>query len=161
MIYLSNDKVTSICPVCNGTGKYKEYVNYGTSTGAYSEHTCHGCNGKGWVEVQSQSTSVSDYSSGTYYIGSSNTTKYVTISLSEYKDLLIKEYIAMCVLNSPNNIDSKWIGWLRDNYNRVLEVISNSDLYDIKHNLSSELCNAFMKYPLNEEEQNKHIPFVD
>ena len=28
-----------ICPVCSGTGKYQELV-------------CHGCSGKGWVEVQ-------------------------------------------------------------------------------------------------------------
>ena len=26
------------CPVCNGSGKYEK-------------KTCHGCNGKGWVEV--------------------------------------------------------------------------------------------------------------
>ena len=27
------------CPVCNGSGKYKD-------------ETCHGCNGLGWVQVQ-------------------------------------------------------------------------------------------------------------
>lgn len=27
------------CPICNGEGKYKE-------------QTCHGCGGKGWIEVQ-------------------------------------------------------------------------------------------------------------
>lgn len=28
-----------LCPVCNGTGKY-------------NEAQCHGCDGRGWVEVQ-------------------------------------------------------------------------------------------------------------
>ena len=36
------------CPICNGTGIYvkdsKEYM------GTWG--TCHGCDGKGWVEVQ-------------------------------------------------------------------------------------------------------------
>jgi len=27
-----------ICPVCNGTGKYEG-------------KNCHGCNGKGWIEI--------------------------------------------------------------------------------------------------------------
>ena len=36
-----------LCPVCNGTGK----VNLNPiGTGANLE-TCHGCQGKGWVEV--------------------------------------------------------------------------------------------------------------
>lgn len=33
------------CPVCGGTGKLKD------NTSA-SEHTCHGCNGVGWVTVR-------------------------------------------------------------------------------------------------------------
>lgn len=42
-----------ICPVCNGTGKYKEYNNYYSyaTEPLYCEKVCHGCNGKGWVEV--------------------------------------------------------------------------------------------------------------
>lgn len=42
---------SEICPVCKGSGKYKEYWDYNTTTGASYEHTCHGCNGKGWVVV--------------------------------------------------------------------------------------------------------------
>ena len=37
-----------LCPVCNGSGKIQP-------TGDQSDNkleTCHGCNGKGWVEVQ-------------------------------------------------------------------------------------------------------------
>lgn len=35
------------CPVCNGKGTIPQFSNT-TST---AEITCHGCNGKGWVEV--------------------------------------------------------------------------------------------------------------
>lgn len=34
-----------LCPVCNGTGKYNP---------GYLENTCHGCGGKGWVEVKDE-----------------------------------------------------------------------------------------------------------
>ena len=36
-----------ICPICNGTGKYREVGNY--TPLVYTERQCHGCNGKGWV----------------------------------------------------------------------------------------------------------------
>jgi len=37
-----------ICPVCNGRGT----IVYTTATTAGNyEVTCHGCGGKGWVEV--------------------------------------------------------------------------------------------------------------
>lgn len=36
-----------LCPVCGGSGKY--YPS-GLSSGT-GPKTCHGCNGKGWVEV--------------------------------------------------------------------------------------------------------------
>ena len=42
---------SEICPVCNGTGLYKEYLDYVSTTGPVSVRTCHGCNGKGWVTV--------------------------------------------------------------------------------------------------------------
>lgn len=38
-----------ICPVCKGGGMYREYMNY--SNYSYIERTCHGCGGKGWVEL--------------------------------------------------------------------------------------------------------------
>ena len=39
-----------ICPVCKGRG-----VVYGIAeTGAYPTQTCHGCNGKGWIEVHNE-----------------------------------------------------------------------------------------------------------
>ena len=37
-----------ICPVCNGTGK--SYI--APPVGDYG--TCHGCDGKGWVEVHEE-----------------------------------------------------------------------------------------------------------
>lgn len=41
-----------LCPVCHGTGKYKDYSysNYGSNI--FIENTCHGCNGKGWVTIE-------------------------------------------------------------------------------------------------------------
>jgi DnaJ-class molecular chaperone len=42
-----------ICPICNGRGKIKEdfhdSYNRGTSE---KEKVCHGCLGKGWVDVE-------------------------------------------------------------------------------------------------------------
>ncbi len=35
-----------ICPVCKGTGKIRKKTGYPEPT-----KTCHGCGGKGWVEV--------------------------------------------------------------------------------------------------------------
>ncbi len=37
------------CPVCDGEGKVREYLN--GSTIPYYDKLCHGCGGKGWVEV--------------------------------------------------------------------------------------------------------------
>jgi len=37
------------CPVCNGTGKVTKQT-VGTMGGTF-EVDCHGCGGKGWVEV--------------------------------------------------------------------------------------------------------------
>jgi len=37
------------CPVCGGTGKVKDN-NYGSKTDG-NDVECHGCGGKGWVEV--------------------------------------------------------------------------------------------------------------
>ena len=43
------------CPICNGKGTIPE--NYGwidpTNT-SENEKTCHGCGGKGWIEVSDQ-----------------------------------------------------------------------------------------------------------
>lgn len=36
----------AICPVCNGTGKVTK-----TTAGGTFEVDCHGCGGRGWVEV--------------------------------------------------------------------------------------------------------------
>jgi DnaJ-class molecular chaperone len=41
-----------LCPVCNGNGNVVP-VNDGTTTSVPSPVICHGCNGKGWVEVGS------------------------------------------------------------------------------------------------------------
>ncbi|KKN16751.1 hypothetical protein LCGC14_0972880 [marine sediment metagenome] len=38
-----------ICPVCNGCGKAKEYE--ADTKKFIKDYPCHGCSGKGWVEV--------------------------------------------------------------------------------------------------------------
>lgn len=39
-----------ICPVCGGIGR-TEYVEGGNGTTVRKSQPCHGCGGKGWVEV--------------------------------------------------------------------------------------------------------------
>ena len=39
------------CPVCNGSGKWQVPPPNGGSSTCPTEQTCHGCGGKGWVEV--------------------------------------------------------------------------------------------------------------
>lgn len=48
-------KHSEICPVCKGTGIYKEYYDYVNTTGAFSQRTCHGCLGKGWIVIEDSS----------------------------------------------------------------------------------------------------------
>ena len=42
----------SLCPVCNGDGQLKDAIFEGPETTKITMRLCHGCNGKGWVEVQ-------------------------------------------------------------------------------------------------------------
>lgn len=39
-----------ICPVCHGIGR-TEFVEGGSGTTVRKSQPCHGCDGKGWVEV--------------------------------------------------------------------------------------------------------------
>jgi len=49
-----------VCPVCNGSGKY--FVPLTASSQAVgSQVTCHGCEGKGWVEVSGDEPRVIRY----------------------------------------------------------------------------------------------------
>jgi DnaJ-class molecular chaperone len=46
---------SEVCPVCKGLGKVFDATipNYGiTTSNIYNQATCHGCNGKGWVQVE-------------------------------------------------------------------------------------------------------------
>jgi hypothetical protein len=38
-----------LCPVCNGSGGIPKQS--GTSSSSTADKPCHGCNGRGWVEV--------------------------------------------------------------------------------------------------------------
>jgi hypothetical protein len=41
-----------ICPICHGTGKLSAKVEEWVTTGGNVGYkTCHGCGGKGWIEV--------------------------------------------------------------------------------------------------------------
>lgn len=42
------------CPVCFGTGKWRKAI-------VDSEETCHGCGGRGWVEVADDLTPFTPY----------------------------------------------------------------------------------------------------
>ena len=48
------------CPICVGTGTYWETPcpDISSSTGYY--RACHGCDGKGWVEVHEESNTISN-----------------------------------------------------------------------------------------------------
>lgn len=39
------------CPVCHGTGKTEESQKLPLTYGPQYEKVCHGCGGRGWVEV--------------------------------------------------------------------------------------------------------------
>lgn len=43
-----------LCPVCGGSGKVIQ-KNDGSSMSVPLAKDCHGCNGKGWVEVREDS----------------------------------------------------------------------------------------------------------
>ena len=47
----NNKKSASKCPVCDGSGKIEKPVGYGGFAVTFEVHTCHGCDGKGWVTV--------------------------------------------------------------------------------------------------------------
>lgn len=42
-------KHVELCPICHGKGTIVDPYTKGATVNA--EKTCHGCNGKGWVEV--------------------------------------------------------------------------------------------------------------
>ena len=46
-----NNTHPEICPICKGSGKYREYRDYVTTISPYFETVCHGCQGKGWIVV--------------------------------------------------------------------------------------------------------------
>lgn len=53
---------SEICPVCGGTGIYKEYQNYSSWT--YMAKTCHGCSGRGWITVPYSKSLYSNFNGG-------------------------------------------------------------------------------------------------
>ena len=52
------------CPVCYGAGKIRNNCNpYIIPVGTYNK-VCHGCNGKGWIEVGDTKKSVREVCNG-------------------------------------------------------------------------------------------------
>jgi len=48
-----------LCPVCNGTGKYQDRSgNVPDTTLTVTFRDCHGCGGKGWVQVDGDSPAI-------------------------------------------------------------------------------------------------------
>ena len=56
------------CPICHGRGKltYQSYYGESFTSGVVSDHVCHSCNGKGWVEVNDNI--IFNYSSDLQYV---------------------------------------------------------------------------------------------
>jgi len=42
------------CPICEGSGRLPLPVEMGTTASRPYDKLCHGCDGKGWVEVQDE-----------------------------------------------------------------------------------------------------------
>jgi len=40
-----------LCPVCDGDGQLKDAIFEGRETTKITMKLCHGCGGKGWIEV--------------------------------------------------------------------------------------------------------------
>ena len=55
---MSNKAV--ICPVCSGAGEVKDYTIDSTTSTTVHMKLCHGCNGKGWVEVNDSGLAPAD-----------------------------------------------------------------------------------------------------
>jgi len=45
-----------LCPICNGSGKIGKGIDRNSTSAVPVLETCHGCNGKGWVEVGEDKT---------------------------------------------------------------------------------------------------------
>lgn len=49
---------SEICPVCKGSGKYRQYPTTDlTVQVSYIETVCHGCSGTGWIVVPDENVS--------------------------------------------------------------------------------------------------------
>ena len=47
------------CPVCEGSGTYTDYRDFGQTSNAAPAtrvRVCHGCDGRGWVEVKASAS---------------------------------------------------------------------------------------------------------
>jgi DnaJ-class molecular chaperone len=49
-VFIQAQGKAQLCPVCGGSGRLPDNNPYGTST-VQLTHTCHGCEGRGWVVV--------------------------------------------------------------------------------------------------------------
>ncbi len=54
-----------LCPICMGTGKYKESNSSSWTTIITYYGICHGCDGRGWVEIGEDDVQLANSGSGT------------------------------------------------------------------------------------------------
>jgi len=59
-----------LCPVCKGSGKYRSSMDCNHTSITYTECTCHGCGGTGWITITDDTTPEYPYPNpfnNTYY----------------------------------------------------------------------------------------------
>ena len=79
-------KHAEICPVCKGKGVYIEYFDCNHTASTYTQHTCHGCSGTGWVTVTDDDTPDIPYYNpyGRTYLEKRDNSTYNNTEFCEY-----------------------------------------------------------------------------
>lgn len=76
-----------ICPVCSGEGTIKDNQDWNTSPANCWRKTCHGCGGKGWVEVGE----IFERSSKKFLKDDANEDKEIAKAMSDFNYSMFKD----------------------------------------------------------------------